>query len=215
MPQLVTLDVVQELGDVRLERREALLERRHGLGGDAVHLLLARLLARDADRVAQPPAEGALEIALERGDVGRRQQRALRLAGSRREVLLDAHQPPDVLHRELERRDHVLLGNLAAPALDHNNVLRGSRDHDVHVAVFELRHRRHHDQRPVGAPDPHRRDRLRERDVGQAHRRGRPDQRQYIGVVFLIRRHHGRHDLSLVRELLLEQRPVLRLVPRG
>src|SRR5213083_2119200 len=61
--QLVALDVVQDLADVGLVLREALLERGHRLQGDAVNLLLARLLAGNADRLAQ-----ALAVALvERG----------------------------------------------------------------------------------------------------------------------------------------------------
>ncbi len=206
LAQPVALDVVQDLADVGREVAEPLGVRGLRLVGDAIHFLLAGLLAGNPDRLAQALAVGGVERLLHLGEVGRRQERTLGLAGAGDQIVDAVHDRPHVPHAEVDRRQQVGLAHLTGAALDHDDVGCGARHHHVHVAALELLERRVDHERAVDAPHPDAGDRLRERNVGQAHRGRGSDQREHVGVILLIRRHHGRHDLGLVRELLAEQR---------
>jgi hypothetical protein len=207
LAQLVALEVVQGLADVRLLLGEALLEGQNRLGLNAVHLLLTRLLAGDADRLAQLGAARVVERLHQLRGVGRHHQRALLLAGALDQVTLDPDNGADVLGRELERIDDRALGQLARPALDHDDVVGGARHHHVHVALLELGHGGVHHELAVHAAHTHAGDRLRERDVRQVDRGGCAAQGEHVGVVLLVGGDDRRHDLCFEREMLGEQRP--------
>ena len=206
LAQLVPLDLVQDLADEHGLVAVPLGQRRHGVLRDDIELLLPRVLPGDADRVAQAARVARAQLGLELAHVHGVHDRALRLARDLRELVLDGDDATDVLHRELERGDHVRLGHLAAAALDHDDVACRARDDHVHVGLVELREGRHDDPLAVHAAHAHGGDGLGERDVGQHQRRGAADQRQHVGIVLLVRRHDGRHDLGLVGPLLVEQR---------
>ena len=174
LAQLVALDVVEDAADVQLLRGEALLQGGDRLLGDAVHLLLAGLLAGDADRLPEARAVVLLERGAQLGGVGRRDERPLGLAAAGDEVALRRDDRPDVHHRELERGQQVGLGDLARAALDHDDVVRRARHDHVHVALVELGGGGVHDELPVHASDAHAGDGLGERDVRQAHGAWRP-----------------------------------------
>src|SRR5262249_47869626 len=100
LAQLVALEGVQDLADVPFLLPAPLVERRRRLRLDAVHLLLAGLLAGDADCLAQPRPAGVVERLLELRGVRRREERAFRLPGAGDEIALDPDDAPDVLGRE-------------------------------------------------------------------------------------------------------------------
>ena len=201
-----TLDVVQELADVALLLGEALLERGLGVVGDAIELFLALLLRRDANGVAKLVAEVLLEHGAQRAGVRLRHQRALGLSRLRRQLVDHVGDAADVRLGEFERLEHVRFGDLVRAAFDHDDVGGSTRDDHVHVALIELGDRRHDHEFAIETRDANAGDRLGERDVRQADRGRGPDQRQHVGIVLLVRRHDGRHDLRFVRECLAEQR---------
>ena len=103
----------------------------------------------------------------------------------------------DLLVRELDGAEHHLLRHLLHLALDHQDVVDRTCDHDVEVALVHLREVGVDGVLAVLTHDAHLRDRAAERDVrhGQRRRRGQTGQR--IGLNILVRRDEVHRDVNL------------------
>ena len=90
--------------------------------------------------------------------------------------------------RELDSSEHHLLGHLLHLALDHQNIVDGTADHDVQIGVLHLREGRVDDVLTADTGHTHLRNRTAERDVrnSQCSRCGQSG--QSIGLNIFVRR---------------------------
>ena len=94
----------------------------------------------------------------------------------------------DLFVSELDSSEHHLLGHLLHLALDHQNIVDGTADHDVQIGVLHLREGRVDDVLTADTGHTHLRNRTAERDVrnGQCSRCGQSG--QSIGLNIFVRR---------------------------
>ena len=102
--------------------------------------------------------------------------------------------------------EHDVLGQLLRLGFHHQHAFRGAGDHQVELAVFNLRGGRVEDVLAVVVADAGGGDRAEERDAGQRQRGRAADQGDDVGVVLQVVAEHGGDDLDLVAEALGEQR---------
>ena len=189
-----------------------------GLGARLARVLLEHLLLDRLRRVL------ALELVLHaRGLVELRAVRLLDLAvqvlvddrrGDHellarrlgRQLALRAAELLDRVVRDVERVEHLGLGDLAGARLDHQDGLVGARDHEVEVGRELLLLGRVDDEVALDLADPHGADRRRERDVRDHQRRRRGVHRQDVVGMVVVDRQRDRHELRLVPPALREQR---------
>ena len=218
---------VRRLGDVRLgdavhlvadDRAGGLDQRRPAIGD----LALLHLHAGDLDDVGESGVHaGRLDVdddelttGLDRID--ERQHRVgagldvaelLGLADGLAELLLEVDQRLEGAVAEQDPLGHDLLGQDLGTRLDHHDRVARSRDDQIEVGVLELAVGRVDDELATDAADSHGPDRAHERDLADGQRRGGRDGADHVGIVLLVRREDGQHDLDVVLVALGEQRP--------
>ena len=126
-----------------------------------------------------------------------------RLAG---ELELRRAELLDLAVRDVERVEHLGLGDLVGARLDHQDGLVGARDHEVEVGGELLLLGRVDDEVAVDLADPHRADGRRERDVGDHQGRRRAVHREDVVRVVVVDRQRDRDELRLVAPALREER---------
>jgi hypothetical protein len=219
--------VVQDalrLGDQRLQARPALLHRRQAVERrrrvavllrqrvdgallDLGDLRVALLLLDDAHRLGQPLAGHLADARLEAGGVRRRGRLALGLARQPAQLLLRLELAQQLGVPEAQRLEDLGLGHLLGAALHHHQRVAAAGDHQLDVALFELRLERVHHPLAVDAADAHGADRAEERRIGQVQRGGRADEGRQVRRHLPVDRQHGRRDLRLLAPAFGEQRP--------
>ena len=107
---------------------------------------------------------------------------------------------------EQDRLGHDVLGEDLHARLDHHDGVAGAGDDEVELRVGELRVGRVEDELPVDAADAHGADGTLERDLADREGSGRGDRAQDVGIVLVVRREDGDHELDVVLVALGEQR---------
>jgi hypothetical protein len=125
-------------------------------------------LVRVEDGGHEPIAEVCLDLLLQLGVLGGRDELALRLAGHCLKLALQLDDPPDFLVREENGLDEPLLGDLVRLPLDHHHGVIGTGDHQIQPALEELPARRVDHQLAIDLPHADRPYRARTRGCRRA-----------------------------------------------
>ena len=163
-----------------------------------------------AARIASPPI--GLRLVVERRVVGGVEGEGL-LGGVLGHVDDQVDHRLHLLVAELDRAEHLGLGELVGLGLDHHHRVLGAGDDQVEPllgVVAQLLHVVDGRVQHVGAvdeADARRADRAHERHARQGQRGGGGDHADDVGVVLHVVGEHGDDDLDLVLEALDEQRP--------
>jgi hypothetical protein len=157
-------------------------------------------------RLVERLAVGLLDLGVELLVDLRAVDLQLLLAGLLGELELGGAELLDRSVRDVERVEHLRLGDLVGARLDHQDRLVGARDHEVEVGGELLLLRRVDDEVALDLADPHGADRRRERDARDHQRRGRAVHREDVVRVVVIDRQRDRDELRLVAPALGEQR---------
>ena len=208
----VLLELVErELGPaavlrVGLGRRLAGVLGEHGLL-DGLGGVLARELVLHARGLVQRRAVRRLDLRVEVLVDRRGRDLELGLGDLAGELELRGAQLLDRAVGDVERVEHLGLGDLVGARLDHQDGLVGARDHEVEVGRELLLLGRVDDEVAVDLADPHRADRRRERDVGDHQGRRRAVHGEDVVRALVVDRERDRHELGLVAPALGEERP--------
>jgi hypothetical protein len=108
---------------------------------------------------------------------------------------------------DVERVEHLGLGDAVGAALDHQDRVLGAGDDQVHVEVLMPALGRVDDEVAVELADPHRADEAGDRDGRDRERCGGAVHRQDVVGVDVVHRHRDRDELRLVVPALGEQGP--------
>ncbi|MCG3199906.1 MAG: hypothetical protein GHCLOJNM_04434 [bacterium] len=133
--------------------------------------------------------------------------RQLGLSGQRLELRHQISHLSDDLVRGLQRGDHLLLGNHLCAALDHHDGVFGACDSQIEAGLLQLGVRRIDHLPRADQTHAHRAQALVKGDIRDRQRGESADHRGNVGVVMLVRRKHGHHDLGLVIEAFGEKGP--------
>ena len=122
------------------------------------------------------------------------------------ELELGGAQLLDLAVRDVERVEHLGLGDLVGARLDHQDGLVGARDHEVEVGRELLLLGRVDDEVALDLADPDGADGRRERDVGDHQGRRRAVHGEDVVRALVVDRQRDRHELRLIAPALGEQR---------
>ncbi len=181
-------------------------QRRNGLLLEVTGGFEPNHLVRVAHGLAEPVPQERPELVVELLVALRRLERPLLLTDFSNQLVLQLDDLADVLVRHLDGLNHLLFRDLDGLALYHHDGVVGTGHHHVEHALIALEERRvdeelivlhAHADRANGTFPRNRRDR-------QGGRRA--DNREDIGVVFLVGRQDRGHDLDLGLVALREER---------
>ncbi len=194
--------------DERLEAVDHLpaLHAERGQVDDVAILRLdgGRLHVEDHE-VGLPVRERLAELG-DRVGLGAEERRLLRLAGGRRQLLLQVDAVLELAVRVGDGIGHHRFRQDLGSRLDHHHRLARPRHDQVEGAVGELRDGRVGDEGAVDVADAHRADRSHERDAADRERRRRAVDGEDVWVVLLIGREDRQHDLDVLLVALGEER---------
>src|SRR5829696_6866316 len=123
------------------------------------------------------------------------------------ELALGLAQLPDLAVGDVERVEHLGLGDLLGPGLDHEDRLLGAGHHEVELGVERVLLFGVDDEVAlVVLADPHRADRRGKWDVGDGERGARPVHGEDVVRVDVVDRQRDRHELRLAPPALGEER---------
>ena len=179
-------------------------------------LLLSRIDARVAfqllvllgiHRVLQLHLSRSRNLIVQRLIHFRRLVLFLRLAAFLRQLANPRRNLLAAVMPELNRRQHVRLAHLLRAGLHHHDPFLGPRDNNIDARrlglfVSGIRH-----QRPIHHADPHRRQHMLKRNIGNRQRGARAHNRQRRRIAHRIGRQHHADHLRLMRIPFGEQRP--------
>jgi hypothetical protein len=183
-------------------------------GGEVDDVALLGLHGRRLDVEDHELRPGAAERRRELGDrlrAGADERHPLRRPGARDELLLELDRLLELAVTPGDGVEHDRLGQDLGPGLDHHDRVTGAGHDEVELALVELARGRVGDELAVDPADADRADGAQERDAAHRERRRGAVHGQDVGVVLLVRRQDGQHDLDVVLVALREEgadRPV-------
>ena len=165
----------------RLVARRSGVLREHGLL-DGLRRVLALELVLDLRRAVELGAVRGLDLVEQALVDLRLLDHDLLLAGLRGQLALRGAELLDLVVRDLERVEHLGLGDLVGTGLDHQDRVVGAGDDQVELGLGDVGLGRVDDELALELADAHRADLRRERDVGQRQRgRGAVHREDVVG----------------------------------
>ena len=123
------------------------------------------------------------------------------------QILLGLDQFTDGFIAEVDRFDHILLGELVGTCFHHDHPLGGAGHHQIQLAALDLAEAGVEHEVVTQQADPHRGHRALEGDAGQQGGQGGAGHGQHIGRHPLVEGEAGGHDLDVVPHPAGEQGP--------